>query len=186
MCGNKKLPSAISTCCGSYDDRLPSVSSQDDYADVLSEYRGERLTYKGNENRCADWNRTVCDPSRIGPFSGFTGHCLSHQSCRDVSSNAIFLKDGNRYHWTNETCSIQVKVQDDGLIAIVHAPAETTFIRTTNDTYPVVQSHVNAEKTVAYFHVNWENTGGVCAAGEVSSSAYFRLISELLILYQLS
>ena len=43
------------------------------------------------------------------------------------------------------------------MVAIVHAPAETTFTRTTTD-YPVVQSHVNAEKTVSYFHVHWDTS----------------------------
>eukprot|EP00804_Cyclotella_cryptica_P004534 CCRYP_006892-RA/>CCRYP_006892-RA protein AED:0.17 eAED:0.17 QI:494/0.84/0.6/1/0.94/0.9/20/0/2106 len=62
MCADKKLPSARSTCCGSYTDRDLSISH---WADVLSEYRGERLTYQGNTERCAAWGRTVCDPQRI-------------------------------------------------------------------------------------------------------------------------
>ena len=55
MCGNKNLPSALSTCCGTYADRDP-VSNRD-YADVLSEYRFEALTYEGNVDRCTEWGK---------------------------------------------------------------------------------------------------------------------------------
>lgn len=55
MCGNKNLPSALSTCCGTYTDRDP-VSNRD-YADVLSEYRFEALTYEGNVDRCTEWGK---------------------------------------------------------------------------------------------------------------------------------
>ena len=48
-------------------------------------------------------------------------------------------------------------MEPDGLVAIVHAPAETTYVRT-KDYYPVVQSHVNAEKTVSFFHVHWDTS----------------------------
>ena len=169
MCGNKKLPSAISTCCGTYSNRLPT--SNPDWADVLSEYRGERLTYKGNEDRCNDWGKEVCDPSRIGPSRGWSGQCLHHQSCKDVMKSDFFLKDFNSYHWTTESCSIQVKIQTDGLIAVVHAPNETVFVRDTTE-YPKVQSHVNAEKTVSYFNVEWNYEGDVCA-GDVSLEFFF-------------
>lgn len=65
MCADKRLSSARSSCCGTSTTRdLPTYAYY--YADILSEYRGERLTYAGNEERCNAWGRTVCDPQRIG------------------------------------------------------------------------------------------------------------------------
>lgn len=95
MCANKKLPSALPTCCGPLSsDRKPNGAFFSEWADVLSEYRYERITYGGNEARCSDWGErygklflflqtkydarvcshikypcTVCDPKRIGPYS---------------------------------------------------------------------------------------------------------------------
>ena len=119
----------------------------------------EKLTYAGNEARCAAWggSRSACDPDRIGPFHGSAGHCFHRQSCRDVSSSKEWIKDHTRYHWTTASCSIQVKVQSDGKLAIVHDPEKTTLAGwgKVAGVYPDVQSHVNAEKTVSYFHVHW-------------------------------
>jgi len=70
MCADKRLPSALSTCCGGYSDRHPVDR---EWADVLSEYRGELLTYNGNSGRCTSWGRSICDPERLGPFQGQVG-----------------------------------------------------------------------------------------------------------------
>ena len=64
-------------------------------------------------------------------------------------------------------------------LAIVHNPEDTNFVFRKN-TYPKVQSHVNADETVSYFHVQWNDAndcGGVtpypsvkensCGDGEV-------------------
>jgi len=94
MCGNKKIPSALSTCCGGYSERPPYPNNGSDgpRADVLSEYRREKLTYAGNEARCQDWGRSSCDPQRIGPLGGHAGHCTYHQSCADIGANDRHLK----------------------------------------------------------------------------------------------
>ncbi|KAL3805312.1 hypothetical protein HJC23_009019 [Cyclotella cryptica] len=153
MCADKSLSSARSTCCGSYADRDLDVNYAD-WADVLSEYRGERLTFVGNEARCADWGRTVCDPQRIGGFSMNTGHCLHKQACRDVFSSDTDLTK-SAWHWTNGSCKIKVKVNSEGLIAIIHEPQDKwTSVGSQN--YPQVQSHVNENKTVSFFHVQWD------------------------------
>jgi len=152
MCADKRLPSASSTCCGSYSDRDVGPGN---WADILCEYRGERLTHEGNTNRCADWGRTICDPQRIGSYSGRRGQCLHHQCCEDDNAQTQYLEN-NQYHWTTSVCNIQVKISSDGLIAVVHDPEKTyTSLDGSN---PQVQSHVNAEKTVSYFHVPWDNT----------------------------
>ena len=122
MCADPGLSRARSTCCGSYSNRdLSGV----DWADVLSEYRGERLTFDQNEDRCFEWGRSICDPARIGPFSMWRGHCLHRQSCRDVAGSTAHLT-ATAWHWSNAACAIKVQIDPDGLIAILHAPAETT------------------------------------------------------------
>jgi hypothetical protein len=48
-----------------------------------------------------------------------------------------------------------VKIDPDGLIAILHAPEKTRTQFGSRD-YPQVQSHVHTNKTVSYFHVQWD------------------------------
>lgn len=128
MCGNKKVASALSTCTGKYTDqpggafkRQPDGASQ--YADVLSEYRLEKLTYDGNNRRCNDWGRgNLIDPQRIGPLGGRFGQCLHENMIKDIGGSLYDLSNKNnfvettRYHWTPSSCSLQVKIQSDGLI----------------------------------------------------------------------
>ena len=120
MCGNKKVESALSTCTGQYSDRQLSVSR---YADVLSEYRLEKLTYDGNNRRCNDWGRgNLIDPQRIGPLGGRLGQGLHENMIKDIGGSLYDLSNKNnfvettRYHWTPSSCSLQVKIQSDGLI----------------------------------------------------------------------
>jgi hypothetical protein len=86
MCANKLISSARATCCGTYPDR-GTYTQQPDWADVLNEYRGERLSFAENESRCTYWGLSACDAERIGPFTGTTGQCQHHQSCLDVQSS---------------------------------------------------------------------------------------------------
>ena len=155
MCADKRLSSARSTCCGTYADR-GTYSQHPTYADLLSEYRGERLTYAQNEIRCTDWSLSICDPERIGPYTGATGQCQHHQSCRDVQSSDTILSN-NAWHWTTGSCNIQVKIDQDGRIAILHNPQDK-WTQLGTDQYPTVQSHVNTNKTVSYFDVHWDKT----------------------------
>ena len=155
MCADKRIASARSTCCGTYSDR-GTYSQHPNWADVLSEYRGERLTYAQNEARCSDWGLSICDPERIGPFSSTTGQCQYHQSCLDVQSSDTFLTN-NAYHWTTASCGISIKINPDGLVAILHNP-EDKWTQLGSDEYPKVQSHVNKEKAVSYFHVQWDTS----------------------------
>ena len=151
MCADKRLASARSSCCGTYTDRDLGVS---DWADILSEYYDERLTYAQNEQRCSAWGRGVCDAGRIGPFVMRTGHCMHRQSCIYTSSSQVNLEN-NAWLWTTASCDIKVQIDSDGLVAIFHSPAETKKSWASQD-YPTVQSHVHANKTVSYFHVQWD------------------------------
>ena len=121
-CADKRLPSATSTCCGY---TAVGGGGRETWADMLSEYRNERLTYDGNEVRCQNWKdiplgRVVCDnPARIGPSSMWTGHCQHHMSCKDFGDG-----DGGRwmesvwYHWTSQPCEIKVKIDVEGMVAV--------------------------------------------------------------------
>ena len=64
-----------------------------------------------------------------------------------------------RYHWTTKTvgCQIWVKVDVEGLLALVHVPEQTGYVRT-SDTYPATQSLVDYDQTVSFFHVHWDST----------------------------
>ena len=116
MCGNKKIPSALSTCCGVYTDRQPNANGVSNYGDILSEYRDEKLTYAGNQARCQDWGRQECDPIYMGREDGFQGHLLHRQSAKDIHTDSKRIQRYNNYLWTTASCAIQVKVQSDGLI----------------------------------------------------------------------
>lgn len=154
MCADKRLPSALSTCCGGYSDRHPVDREDREWADVLSEYRGELLTYNGNRERCTSWGRSICDPERLGPFQGQAGHCIHHMSCADSFGSTAFI-DKTKYHWTTAGCTIKVKVDASGMIAVVHSPDRTRVVNGA-DFYPTVQSHVHHEKTVSFFFVHWD------------------------------
>ena len=120
MCANKLLPSARSTCCGTYSDidlYTPRWVGEVEWADVLSEYRGERLTFAQNKARCEDWGRSEChDPQRLGSMSQLSGQCLHRMSCADVVSGRDTHPSERAWLWTSSHCDIQVKVNHDGEI----------------------------------------------------------------------
>lgn len=191
MCADKRLTSALPTCCGGYTDRKPEATLP--WADVLLEYRNERTTYSkfrslllnyslnstettqkliyfflylagGNAERCASWGRYACDPvdsnnhARIGPSSGWRGHCHHRKSCQDVDHGGLGKwLHSVRYHWTTAGCQIWVKVDVAGLIALVHVPDQTGYVRT-SDTHPATQNLVDYDLTVSFFHVHWDST----------------------------
>lgn len=63
----------------------------------------------------------------------------------------------NAYHWTTGSCAVRVKINSDGLVAILHKP-EDKWKRLGSQKFPQVQSHVNENITVSYFHVQWDMT----------------------------
>ena len=166
MCADKRVPSASSTCCGGLPDRLPNSVT---WADILSEYRNERLTFEGNRERCVGWGRNVCsNPARIGAFRNWNGQCLHHLSCKDVN-NGGHGKHLNHvyYHWTDRSCEIKVKIDIEGMVAVIHKPDETGYPRfNSNPPFPSpVLPLVDFDSTVSFFSVHWDNTG--VAAGKL-------------------
>ena len=152
MCADRSLPSALATCCGG-GSLLDNDGKQ--WADILSEYRDEKITYSGNVARCQDWGKTVCDSSTFkpGPRNGGLGNCLHRQSCQDIIGNSNKL-EYNRWSWTSDTCSIQVKVHPaDGMIAIVHSADGSGSVQGS-----VIHSLVNPTSTVSFFYVHWDSS----------------------------
>ena len=148
-CADKRLPSATSSCCGY---AAVGGGGRNTWIDILSEYRNERMTYDGNAARCQDWgqNRNVCDnPPRVAPGNQYSGHCQHHQSCRDSGSggHGRWLEQV-RYHWTIQTCEIKVKIDIEGMVAIVHVPDGTT------PALPLV----DYDSTVSFFSVLWDES----------------------------
>ena len=85
MCADKRTPSAMATCVGGYNDRHPGSTSK--WADVLGNFREEKLTYEQNEDRCADWGvgRSVGD-AQVGYM-----HALPTSLQIFLSSNLLLL-----------------------------------------------------------------------------------------------
>ena len=162
MCADRNLPSALATCCGGYSNREPApVYSQDNkkYADILPQYRDEKITFDSNEKRCQeDWERTVCDssaskPGPLGNNDSGSGNCYYRQSCRDLVGHNNKL-EYNRWSWSSDTCSIQVKVHPaDGMIAIVHSADGSGSVQGS-----VIHSLVNPTSTVSFFYVHWDSS----------------------------
>lgn len=94
--------------------------------------------------------------TKLLAFRNFFGHCLHRRSCEDAGSSRQVV-DYTSWHWSTASCSVRVKVDSDGLIAIVHA-AEQTQKKWGSQDFPDPQSHVNQDKTVSYFHVHWDTS----------------------------
>ena len=75
-------------------------------------------------------------------------------SCADSFGSTTFIEK-TKYHWTTAGCTIKVKVDPSGMLAVVHSPDETRKVNGA-DTYPTVQSHVHQDKTVSFFFVHWD------------------------------
>jgi len=88
-------------------------------------YDGERMPYQMAEDRCRDISKTTCD---------FTS----------VTEGDSFTKMG--YFWTTDPCQLRVKIDSEGLVAIVHEPSF----------YTQKVPHVD-EDSENYFKVNWDS-----------------------------
>ncbi len=177
VCADKRLPSATSTCCGSYPDRQPkNIVNRAGWADILADYRNERLTYDGNVERCNEWDRQVCqNPSRIGPSSMWSGHCQHRMSCKESSDGGGRWLENVWYHWTSQPCEIKAKIDVEGMVAVVHAPEG-------QEPLPLV----DFTKTESFFSVHWDESNvaagklayphtsdNLCAGGEIRGDFCF-------------
>ena len=107
------------------------------------EFHGERLSFGVGQERCKAAGRSLCD------FTNLDSKCSTLG-----------------YFWTDQPCSVDFKVREDGYISLVHKPAGGRVL-----------SYL-AQNNVNFFRVNWEgdhpkpsnNCLGICAkAGDVCS-----------------
>ena len=102
---------------------------------------------------------------------------------RLFAASSVYLQ-GTAWHWSTVGCEIKVLIDQNGLIAIFHNPAETKTSWGSSD-FPLVQSHVHINKTVSYFHVQWDTTNvpigevgyphvtdNSCDGGSISSDGF--------------
>ena len=154
VCANPTLPIAAEACCAS-----SSTGNLD--AIPACKISAERMTYETAQNRCTSIGRELCQ------YRSMT----ATEKCPDVGT-----------YWTNESCTMQLKIANDGQVAIVH-PYEWTSYDVTVDTpsffkaywvddlYPTVENNCGGGACQIY-----ENTC-ICNIG-VTAAPVFTALPE--------
>mmetsp|Transcript_19333 Transcript_19333/g.27328 ORF Transcript_19333/g.27328 Transcript_19333/m.27328 type:complete len:1758 (+) Transcript_19333:76-5349(+) len=141
MCADPRRDVAVEACCN-----LPLNSDQTQRWPFKNcVYNGERMTYSKARERCTETNRITCDFGRFRLWEA--GICAEGGNLREWRRDTRLYEF---FHWTDTPCSLQVKVNQEGHIAIVHNPGS----------YTIGQSNVRslvAEDSENYFKVPWEN-----------------------------
>jgi len=78
---------------------------------------------------------------------------------KDVNNDCITNTFGNNgkslwlnvWSWTNATCSLQVAVQNNGLVALHHNPDKSG-----HKNPPPTAAHVNVDNSLNYFSIHWD------------------------------
>lgn len=123
MCSNSDLAHAREACCR--QERVSEVRVAEIITGETHFYDGERMSYATAKERCVSYGKDLCVYEGLNNYGWKTG-----------------------YHWTNKDCSISVKINSEGRIAIVH-DAMSTFI----DTIPWL---VEEKNTLNWFRVFWD------------------------------
>ena len=84
-------------------------------------YQAERMDFGGAVQRCQDNDMEQCDFRQMQESQA--GICSRGYS-RQIDRLPIY------YHWTTSSCSVQVKVTNNGEIAIVHDPGKYKGVAT--------------------------------------------------------
>jgi len=121
MCANPQLPHASEACCDQFLSSTLSLASRS-YL-----YDGERVTYSTAEDRCG----SLC-------------------MYKDMDGVVPKNRRHTGYHWLNTPCYLQVKINSEGYVAIVH-DLDTVKME------GAIPLHVS-EESLNYFKVYW--TGG--------------------------
>jgi hypothetical protein len=152
MCANPKIPVAAPACC----------RDTTAFGYRACEYSGERVTFGSATERCKALSAASfqCDPRRMS-------HADFDQNHYDCGRDGISDKnriDNNEWYWTTASCTIQVVVQKNGLMAIVHNPNKKPMFRK-GDRLPLTAPHVSITNedsvdgyytTMNYFNVHWQ------------------------------
>lgn len=131
MCANADLSVAREACCR--EDHYQDVRVAAKELGVTHFYDHERMTYNTAKDRCTNYGKDLC----------------VYETVDQLPNRDRWREHG--YHWTNKDCGINVKVNADGYIAIIH-DAMTTY----TDTVPWL---VEEENSVNWFKVHWEGSG---------------------------
>jgi len=142
MCANPDLTNAREACCR--PDRISEVRMAVMETGVTHFYDGERMTYATAKDRCIDYGKDLCLYERVS-----------------VTPSDESWRKG--YHWTNVDCGINVKVNSEGHVAIVH-DATSTYI----DSIPY---HIEEENTLNWFRVFWNGDGSYPGSSDSNTCA---------------
>eukprot|EP00538_Stauroneis_constricta_P006056 CAMPEP_0119562960 /NCGR_PEP_ID=MMETSP1352-20130426/22092_1 /TAXON_ID=265584 /ORGANISM="Stauroneis constricta, Strain CCMP1120" /LENGTH=2119 /DNA_ID=CAMNT_0007611481 /DNA_START=203 /DNA_END=6559 /DNA_ORIENTATION=- len=137
MCADPRTQVAQENCCE--QSVLDSVAVP--RSSMNCAYNGERMAFETSESRCEEIGLVACDISYVQPrTAGICG--------KDTVARSQGLPYS--YHWTIGSCSIQVKVNREGEVAIVHNPgADVKGKRNIVAGFD--------DDTMNFFRVQWKN-----------------------------
>jgi hypothetical protein len=147
MCANPALAQAQEACCR--EDRKDEVDKAVKVGNVTYLYEGERMTFEMARDRCVSYGRDLCNYDNVEnqPFNN--------------SGSATTRRGSGGYHWTNKDCGVNVKINSDGYIAIVH-DASSSY----TDTIPWL---VEEKNTLNWFRVFWDGDGKYPGSSETNT-----------------
>ena len=126
MCANSELAHAREACCRQEEYQEAREARLE--SNVTYFYEGERMKYDTAHARCVEYGRDLC----------------VYEYLNVIPDNDYWRKG---YHWTNKDCGINVKVNSEGYVAIVH-DAMSTY----KDS---IHWLVEEENTLNWFRVWW-------------------------------
>lgn len=118
VCADPLEFAALATCCTS------TSTSGLKSAESVCEYFGERVSYTTAESRCTALGQDTCPYTTVSTWE----NCMNSQT---------EVKAG--YFWTDEPCGVQVQIDSDGVVNIVHAVGNSlaSFTADSGDTFQV-------------------------------------------------
>jgi hypothetical protein len=129
MCADPTLESASTTCCGE-NDRNGEASREG-----VELFFGEKVTYDVASARCGAPNQLCRNP---GTSNGCDNSTIGGCDERYIS------------YWTREDCTLAVKINVDGTIALVHDVVGLQGVSDTN------QRRMVRNNTIMFFRADWE------------------------------
>lgn len=133
MCADPRLALAERSCCGLVRTGTARLNFKFDF-------HGQRVSAFTNEADCAADGGQVCDPEAMSADL--------IENTRTIYNNPYPSR--NTMFWTDASCSLSVKVREDGMVAIIHQPAKNKFFD--DETVP----YVDINNTITFITVPWE------------------------------
>ena len=117
FCGNPKLATGTLTCC----ERFGQGTGE------FVRFSGEEMTWLDAKTMCEGHGLEICDSpywSEVGPGEASQARIDPHVG-----------------HWTTQDCSMKVKIDFEGQVALVHVPAleqDPKILETVREGMPTV------------------------------------------------